>query len=167
VSARTPVRMLVCGSVDRRDDGAAIRAVALLRAREHGLRRRGVQVRRCEALDIEHLLDIPDGTQILIVDAAIGVAPGEIVVCDLDELIDYPSAPAPRSSHALPVGQVIGVANALSVRPLHGLFVGIGGADFGLGRRLSPRVREALPSYRAAIAGALSQLGSAAVVGYV
>jgi len=133
------VWLLACGNADRRDDGAALLAT------------RGLPATQCGQLDIDHLLAAPAGVPIVICDAAVGVAPGFVVTKTFDELLANPRGPAPHSSHALPIDQVIGVARALSTQPIDGLFVGIGGADFGYGRGLSPAVEAALPEFRAAI----------------
>jgi hydrogenase maturation protease len=152
------IRVLVCGTSDRADDGVAPRAVAQLlpSLREEG--RYDVDVRYCGQLDVEHLLDVPAGTPVLIVDAASGVPAGEIVTRDLDALLDERPGPAPRSSHALPIGQVLGVARAFAEAPLQGAFVGIGGADFGLGDELSPQVERALPAFVTVIRDTIEQL---------
>jgi hydrogenase maturation protease len=133
------VWLLACGNVDRRDDGAALLAT------------RGLPATQCGQLDIDHLLSAPAGVPIVICDAAAGVAPGVVVTKTFDELLANPRGPSPHSSHALPIDQVIGVARALSTKPIDGLFVGIGGADFGYGPGLSPAVEAALPEFRAAI----------------
>ncbi len=134
-----PVWLLCCGNPDRRDDGAALLAT------------RGLPATRCGQLEIDHLLAAPAGVPIVICDATVGVAPGRVVTLTFDELLANPRGPSPHSSHALPIDQVIGVARALSPQPIDGLFVGIGGADFGFGQGLSPSVEAALPQFRAAI----------------
>jgi len=133
------VWLLCCGNADRRDDGAALVAT------------RGLAATQCGQLDIDHLLAAPAGVPIVICDAAAGVAPGVVVTKTFDELLANPRGPAPHSSHALPIDQVIGIARALADKPIDGLFVGIGGADFGFGCGLSPAVEAALPEFRAAI----------------
>jgi hydrogenase maturation protease len=137
--SRAAVWLLACGNPDRRDDGAALVAT------------RGLSATHCGQLDIDHLLAAPSGVPIVICDAAAGVEPGRVVTLTFDELLANPRGPAPHSSHALPIDQVIGIARALSSRPIDGVFVGIGGADFGFGRGLSVAVEAALPAFRAAI----------------
>lgn len=145
------VRLLVCGNPHRRDDGAALRAASELVPRlRQG--RCPVEVIRCGQLDVEHLLAVPPGDLVVLLDTAIGVPAGEIIVRPLDELIDHPNGPAPHSSHALPINQVLGMANVLAERPLSGVFVGIGGGDFGYGEEMSPHVKEQMPAYLEAIA---------------
>jgi hydrogenase maturation protease len=162
---RPAVRLLVCGNAHRRDDGAAPFAVGQLLPRL----RRGrcvVEVTRCGQLDVQHLLDVPAGEPVVLVDAAVGVPAGEVIVRPLDELIDFPNGPSPHSSHALPASLVLGMANAIAEQPLSGVFVGIGGADFGYGDTLSPKVREQLPAYVDAIVEAIVRLAvHSAVVG--
>lgn len=134
--------LLACGNLDRRDDGAALRATA------------GLPAVACGQLDIDDLLGAPAGRSIVICDAAAGVPAGQVMTLSFDELLANPSGPSPHSSHALPIDQVIGVARALSDAPIDGVFVGIGGTDFGFGEGLSAAVEAALPSFRAAIEAA-------------
>jgi hydrogenase maturation protease len=105
----------------------------------------------CGQLEIDHLLGAPAGRRIVICDAAAGVEPGQVVTLTFDELLANPHGPAPHSSHALPIDQVIGVSRALSQAPVDGVFVGVGGADFGFGEGLSAQVTAALPQFRAVI----------------
>ncbi len=149
------VWLLVCGTLDRVDDGAALRAIELLLPSLREAGRRGVEVRYCGQLDVDHLLELPDGAPIVLVDAASGVPAGEIVVRTFDELIDRARTGAPRSSHALPIDQVLGIARVFAEAPMNGTFVGIGGADFGLGTDLSAAVEQALPEFVAAISDAI------------
>ncbi|MBI2481123.1 MAG: tetratricopeptide repeat protein, partial [Planctomycetia bacterium] len=101
-------------------------------------------------LDVIHLLDLDPGQAVVIVDAAVGVAPGEIVVLPLEGL--GRGGPSPASSHALPIDQVLGVAAALRGGLPSGSFVGIGGSSFAPGAPFSPAVREGLTSLTKAIA---------------
>jgi hydrogenase maturation protease len=135
----TSAWLLACGNVDRRDDGAALAAT------------RGLDATACGQLDIDDLLAAPAGRPIVICDAAAGVEAGRVVTLRFDELLANPHGPAPHSSHALPIDQVIGVARAVAGRPIDGLFVGIGGVDFGFGEGLSAPVAAGLPAFRAAI----------------
>ena len=126
-----------------------------------------LEVRRCEQLDLEDLLDLPADTACVIADAVVGLAPGEVVTIPLADLPERDAAagPVPRSSHILPIGQVIAIAEIMRDDPLHGSFVGIGGRSFGFGRGIGRPVRAALPAYRAAIESAL--VDAAAVTGCV
>jgi hydrogenase maturation protease len=158
------VRLLVCGSADRGDDGAALSAVAGLLAGLPPHLLSVMEVRRCEQLDLEDLLDLPETTACVIADAVVGVPVGEIVTIPLPQLParDAATAPIPRSSHALPIGQLVALAQVMRDRPLEGSFVGIGGRSFGFGRALGRPVRAALPAYRSAIEAALIDAASAA-----
>ena len=131
--------LLACGNRDRRDDGAALIATD------------GLGVTSCGQLDIDDLLAAPAGRRIVICDAAAGVAPGRVVKLTFDELLANPRGPSPHSSHALPIHQVIGIARALSPVAIDGVFLGIGGADFGFGDELSAPVAAGMPAFRAAI----------------
>ena len=66
--------------------------------------------------------------------------------------------PTPRSSHELPIDQVLGLAGALRPGGLpDGSFVGIGGRRFGYGRPLLRSVRLNLTAFQAAITAELSR----------
>jgi len=159
---RPPLRLLVCGNVERCDDGAAIWAASHLLPGSAAEDLPGIDVERCSQLDIEHLLDGGRGAPVLIIDTAVGVAPGRVVTLTFDELLTHARRAAPHSSHALPIDQVIGVARQLSEAPVDGLFVGIGAADLGFGRSLSKPVREGLGEFVVAIQKALMRLASQA-----
>ncbi len=150
------VRLLVCGSIDRQDDGAAVWASSMLLADRPELRD-VVEVVRCVQLDIEHLLQAPADTDVVIVDAAVGPPPGSVVTLGLASLATSVDA-VPHSSHALPIGHVIGIAEALRGMPLSGLFVGVAGDRFGFGTSLSPTVAAALSQFVAAIGAAVDRL---------
>ena len=156
--------VFVCGSVDRGDDGAAVIAVGRLLARLDRGRLRTIAIERCGQLDVQDLLDVPAGTPVLIVDAAAGIRAGRLVKRSLDELIDHRRGPAPRSSHALPINQLLGIVNVLVAEPLRGYFVGIGGADFSPGSSLSPQVAREMPAFIDAVGAAIDELAPPAPV---
>ena len=96
--------------------------------------------------DLTELLDIWDGVaEVWIVDAvSSGRPPGTVVEIDLLA----PEAPGPdtstlRSSHALGVADVLALGRQLGRLPRRLRAFGIEGADFGLGRPLSPTVARA------------------------
>jgi hydrogenase maturation protease len=159
------VRLLVCGNAERGDDGAALAAVATLLAGLPPHLLAVLEVRRCEQLDLDDLLDLPLSTACVITDAVVGLAPGEVVTIPLGELPERDAAagPVPRSSHVLPIGQLVAIAAVMRDRPLDGAFVGIGGRSFGFGRGIGRPVRAALPAYRSAIESAL--IDAAAIAG--
>jgi hydrogenase maturation protease len=148
--------VLVCGEPERGDDAAAFAAVAALPA--DILAR--VDVVHCGQLEVDHLLDVPDGAPCIVVDAAIGVAPGEVVVIPLPDVAARAGGAAPRSSHTLPPDQAISLAAALRGRPPDGVFVGIGGRSFGLGAGLSPEVEAAMPRLVERLAEEIVRLGA-------
>jgi hydrogenase maturation protease len=145
--------VLVCGSSDRGDDGAPIAAAAALRADLPD----DVRIRVVGRLDIDDLLDVPAGARVVIVDAAIGIRPGEIVELPLTGLLGGEERVRPRSSHALAIPEVIGLAGLLRGRPLEGRVVVIGGVAFGLGTSLSPGVARAIPALVRAIRDAVDR----------
>ena len=153
------VRLLVCGNADRGDDGAALSAIATLLPALPAAMLARMEVRRCGHLRVEDLMDVTAGEVALVVDAAVGIAPGRIVTIPIHDVAADPEAPSPRSSHELPIDQVLGLADVLRDGGLPGgTFVGIGGRRFGYGRPLSRSVRLNLAAYQAAIAAELSRL---------
>jgi len=153
------VRLLVCGNADRGDDGAALSAVATLLPSLPAAMLERLEVRRCGHLRVEDLTDVPPGEVAVVVDAAVGVAPGHVVTLPISSIASDADAPTPRSSHELPIDQVLGLAGVLRPGGLpEGSFVGIGGRRFGYGRPLSRSVRINMPSFQAAIAAELARL---------
>ena len=102
------VIVLVCGEAERGDDGAAFRAVAALPPSALAV----AEVRRCGTLEVDHLLAIGPDEACLVVDAAVGLPPGEIATGSLESLasrgrprlVGEPCAPPiscrPRTSSA-------------------------------------------------------------------
>lgn len=151
------LRLLVCGSSDRGDDGAALRAVAhLLPGLDEDIRRQ-LEVRRCVQLDATDVIDVSDGEACLVLDTVVGVEAGSIIEVGLDELADRPTV-APRSSHALPIDQTLGIARAVRGALPSGAFVGIGGKWFGFGDVRSRALRDGMAAYERAIEAAIRRL---------
>jgi len=139
------VEVLVCGSPDRGDDGAAIAAAALIGRHADD----NVRIRVVGSLDI--------------VDAAVGIRAGRIVELPLTGLIGRDDGPRPRSSHALAFPEVIGLADFIRGRPLCGRVVVIGGASFGFGEPFSRPVASALPALATAVLDAVEDVRAAAI----
>ena len=155
--APRPVRLLVCGNPDRGDDGAPLEAVAGLLPGLPPHLLADLDIRRCEQLEIEDLIELPDGSACVIVDAAVGIAPGSVVTIPLTEVParDAAAGPVPRSSHVLPIGQLVAIAEIMRGAPLDGSLVAVGGGAFGFGPGLGRSVRRALPAFQDAIEAAL------------
>lgn len=153
------VRLLVCGNADRGDDGAALSAIAtLLPALPTAMLER-LEVRRCGHVRAEDLLDVRAGEICILVDAAMGIAPGHVVTMPLGTVTGDMSTPTPRSSHELPIDGVLEEARARRPGGLpDGSFIGIGGRRFGYGRPLSRSVRLNIHAFQAAIAEELSRV---------
>jgi len=151
------VRLLVCGSADRGDDGAALRAVAHVLPRLDAQVRGRLEVRRCQQLDATDLIDVAAGEACLVLDTVVGVEPGTVVEISLDELARFATV-SPRSSHALPIGQVLGIARAVRGSLPPGRFVGIGGRWFGFGQVRSRALRDGMPGFEAATEAAIRAL---------
>ena len=153
------VRLVVCGNADRGDDGAALSAVATLLPSLPAAMLERLEVRRCGHLRVEDILDVPAGEVCVLVDAATGIAPGHVVTLPIAGITADPASPTPRSSHELPIDQVLGLAQVLRPGGLpDGTFVGIGGRRFGYGRPLSRSVRLNMAAFQAAIAAELSRV---------
>ena len=159
MTPRVPV--FVCGEPARGDDAAGFAAVDLL----PGELRDRVEVVPVGQLDILFLLDLPADAPCVVVDAVAGLPPGEVWVRPLAALVDRSRAitaagraTEPRSSHELPLEQVLDLAATLRESPPAGTFVGIGGACFDVGTPLTARVAAALPELAAEIAAAVVAL---------
>ncbi|MBI2763568.1 MAG: hydrogenase maturation protease [Chloroflexi bacterium] len=152
------LRVLVCGTADRGDDGAALAAIthALPDLPEHVRCR--IEVRRCPQLDVTDIIDLHDGESCLVVDTVVGVEPGTIVTMSLDELARRAGSITPRSSHALSVDDTLLIAEAVRGTMPPGAFVGIGGKWFGYGERFSRVVKAGLPALADAIRDAIEAL---------
>jgi hydrogenase maturation protease len=159
VAARVPI--FVCGEPARGDDAAGFAAVELL---PDDLLERA-EVVPVGQLDILFLMDLPADSPCVVVDAVAGLHPGEVWVRPLAALVDRARAltaaghaPEPRSSHELPLEQVLDLAATLRDAPPAGTFVGIGGSCFDVGTPLTAPVAAALPAFAAAIAAAVAAL---------
>lgn len=153
------VRLLVCGNADRGDDGAALSAIATLLPSLPSAMLERLEVRRCGHLRVEDLLEVPAGEICVLIDAAMGIAPGHVVCMPICTINDDPAAGLPRSSHELPIDQVL--TEARDRRPgglPEGIFIGIGGRRFGYGRPLSRSVRLNMAAFQAAIVAELSRI---------
>ncbi len=147
--------MLVCGERLRSDDAAAILALEMLPPDVRALAR----IQEVGQLAVEAMLDVPDGDAVIVADAAVGVAPGEVVVLPLAAVArSTGSGATPASSHSLPPDQVLALAAELRGSTPRGVFVGIGGAEFGFGEGLSPAVEAGLPAFAAVLAREIRRL---------
>jgi hydrogenase maturation protease len=151
------VQILVCGSADRGDDGAPRVVADLLRDTMPD----DVAIRIVGQLDIDDLLAVPAGAGAVIVDAATGIRPGQVVDLPLTGMIGREDRLRPRSSHALAFPEVVGLADLMRGRSLCGRVVVIGGADFGLGEALSFPVSLAIPDLARAIGAAVDRIRAA------
>ena len=158
MNAPTPtIRLLVCGSADRGDDGAALHAVARLLPRLTADLRQRLEIRRCPQLDAIDLIDVPAGESCVVLDTVVGVEPGAVVDIPLDELVTCDGM-TPRSSHELPIEQVLGITMAVRGAIPTGTFVGIGGKWFGFGQVQSRALRQGMPAFEQAAEAAILRL---------
>jgi hydrogenase maturation protease len=150
--------VLVCGDRGRGDDGAAMVAVERLPRRL----RAEVRIRMCNQLEPDELVAALLSGPCLVLDTVRGVAPGALIEVPLTHLLTGDSL-APSSSHALPMPIVVGLAASLGASLERSVFLGIGGAKFGPGERLSPDVDGGLDAYVAAVIGHLRTANAPAV----
>jgi len=153
VVERVAVDILVCGSAGGGDDGAGPAVVPIVQQRLPP----DVRLKVVGLLEIDHLLAIPPGAGVVIVDAAIGIPAGQIVTLPIDGLVGSEDI-QPRLSRALVFPEVLGFANMLRGTPLRGEIVAIGARQFGRGKPMSRRVAIALPALADAILGAAALL---------
>jgi hydrogenase maturation protease len=159
MSTRVPI--FVCGEPARGDDGAGFAAVDLL---SDDVCERA-EIVEAGQLDLLFLLDLPADGPCIVVDAVAGLRPGEVWVRPLGALVDRARAlgaghggPELRSSHELPLDQVLALAATLRDAPPTGTFVGIGGSRWDVGSPLTGPVAASLPAFAAAIAAAVDAL---------
>ncbi len=154
-----PVRLIVLGDRSRGDDAVAYAAVHEALATLPEAIRERVDVRETGQLDPADLVEMPPGGAALVVDAVVGVPIGQLVRLPLAE-IGPPSkdVPVPRSSHVLPLDQLVALAGVLRGGDPPGLLVGVGASRFGFGEPLSPEVAGAIPALAAAVRVELERL---------
>jgi hydrogenase maturation protease len=152
------LRILVCGEPARGDDSVGPMAVDAVLASLAADLRPMLDVRRCGGPDPIDLLDQPAGQPCLIVDAVVGIPPGEIITVPLETLGSVADGLIPASTHTVPLPDALTLAAAVRGHPVSGLFVGLGGARFGLGEPPSPDVVGAMPRFEAAIREAIGAL---------
>jgi hydrogenase maturation protease len=157
------VRLLICGAADRGDDGAALTAIARLLPTLGPATLERLEVRRCLQLDPLDLIDVAPDQSCLVIDTVLGIEPGSVIAIPLQDISSGHSAVAPRSSHALPIEQVLGIAAAIRGTLPAGTFVGIGGKWFGFGARHSRAVTAGLGDLQATVKAELDNLLSAGV----
>jgi hydrogenase maturation protease len=151
------VCVLVCGERLRGDDAAAVLAAEMLPADALA----PAEVIEVGLLSVEALLDVPEGVAVIVADTAVGIAPGKVVVLPLPNVArSTGSGAALASSHSLPPDQVLALAEAFRGSLPRGVFVGIGGAEFGFGKGLSAPVSAGLPAFVTAIADAIRRLAA-------
>lgn len=159
MTARPPdLRILVCGTADRGDDGAALVAISrVLPALPEALLCR-IEVKRCPQLDVTDLVAVGPGESCIVIDTVVGVEPGQIVSMSLEDLARRPAGVAPRSSHALSVDDALLIAEVVRGTLPAGTFIGIGGKWFGYGERYSRAVKAGLPAFASAIQHSIEDL---------
>lgn len=152
------LRVLACGERARGDDAAGPLAVeAVLAGLPDELRER-LDVRDCGGPDPVDMLDQPPGQPCLVVDAVVGVGPGEVVSLPLESVAAGSTQLIPATTHTLSLPETLALAATVRGHPVTGWLVGLGGARFGLGEPLSPDVAAAMPRFEAAIHDAIIRL---------
>ncbi len=151
------VHLVVCGEPSRGDDGAALAALARVPADVLAL----AHVHTTGDPDPAVLAGIPDTAACVVADAVAGVAPGEVVTLALADVGAGAGRTAGernrlRSTHTLPLADVLALAAEIRGSPLEGCVVGVGISGTALGAGLSPAVQAALPAFAAALGAAIS-----------
>ena len=159
MTARLPqLRILVCGTSGRGDDGAGLAAVAqVLPALPERLRCM-IEVRRCPTLEVADVVAVRTDEACLVVDTVVGIEPGAVVSKSLDDLASCAASMASRSTHPLDLAETFALAETARGELPTGVFVAIGGKWFGYGERYSRIVRSRLPALGAAIRDAIEEL---------
>jgi len=116
------------------------------------------EVRFVGALEPEYLVELPVGVKTVIVDAVVGVPPGEVLELDLAEMSGRAAAVVTTSSHQLALDRVVALAQLRGDGPLEGRFVGLGIGSVAIGDEPTATVAESIPSLRDAAAGAITRL---------
>jgi hypothetical protein len=145
------LRLLVCGTADRGDDGAALAAIShVLPVLPDELRVR-IEIRRCPLFAAADIIAVGSGLSCVLIDTVLGVEPGRVVTMPLSTLAHSPGGIALRSSHKLAVDEELLLAEVVRGSLPSGTLVGIGGKWFGYGERYSRAVRCGLPAFADAI----------------
>jgi hydrogenase maturation protease len=151
--AAVVLEVLVCGSAERGDESAPLRAqkwiVDLLPPR--------VAIRFVGQLSIDDLLAVPAGASVIVVDAATGARAGTVIELPLTGFLGRDDGLRPRSCQALTFPEVLGLAELIRGRPLRGEIVVIAGLEFGHGKPLSWPVSAAMPALVTAVTGAIDR----------
>lgn len=159
MTARRPeLRVLVCGTGDRGDDGAALSAITRVLPELPDHLRSRIEIRRCPQLEVTDFIDVRAGEACLVVDTVVGIEPGAIITVSLSDLARGADGVAPRSLHALSVDETLLIAEVVRGSMPDGVFVGIGGKWFGYGERFSRVVKAALPALADAIRRTIEDL---------
>lgn len=164
-AAIRPVRVIVLGEPHRGDDGVAFVAVREAVAGLAPSVTAVVEVRETGQLDPADLVELAARGGAVVADAVVGVPVGEIVVLPLEVVaagVPGGAAPVPRSSHVLPVDQLVALAAALRGNPPRGVLVGVGCERFGLGEPLSAAVAAVVPEFAATIRAEIERLAAEA-----
>jgi hydrogenase maturation protease len=146
------VRILACGSFHGGDDAAALEVLKLLPPEV----RQRAEVEEVLQLSAEQLLGDEAGTVRLVLDCVHGVEPGTLVDLPLGELPALEAQLGVASTHALSLGQAVGLAAAFGGVHAGDRFLGIGGARYAQGGELSPRVAAGLPELAGRISRAVA-----------
>jgi hydrogenase maturation protease len=124
-----------------------------------------VEIVLAGALGPEHLMRLPRGARVVIVDAVVGVPSGRVVEWDLAGLSGRAAPLVSLSSHQLPLDQVVALSQLLRDEPLEGRFVGLGIGSVVLGDLPANPVAEAVPALRDAVERAIVALERLATEG--
>lgn len=152
------LRILVCGTADRGDGGAALMAISHVLPDLPETVRARLEIRRCPQLDVTDVMDVGEGVACVVIDTVVGMEPGSVVTMALDDLARRPGGVAPRSSRVLSVDDALLIAEVCRGSLPVGTFVGIGGRWFGYAEHFSRAVKAGLPEFAVAIRCSIEEL---------
>lgn len=166
MSEPRPVRLLVRGTGEQGDGAAAFRAVTSLLPNLPPTLSTLVDVRWCEQIEIEDLLDVPSSVGCVIVDTVVGIPVGSVATIPLSDLPEHAGAITTRPSPSclMTIGQLMAIAEILRDESLEGAFVCIGGGSSGLGDVPESQVRRSMPAFLGAIERAITAVAARSTI---
>ncbi len=139
------IRIIGCGNLQRGDDAAGILVV-------HRLRELGIDAEEAGDEILRTMTVWKPEEHVILVDAAQSDAsPGTVLRFQPEDLTRHVRA-LRFSTHGIGLADMVGLADALGRLPQRLSVIGIVGANFAAGAKLTPAVREAIEDVAAELA---------------